>query len=111
MKPLDILMPSAGMGVVADLIEGRFPLRRLWLEADPEAWLAAHGASVRALVSAGGHGRIDGALMGRLPRLEIVASFGVGYDHIDAAWAGEQGIIVTHTPACSTTRSPTSPWR
>jgi len=23
---------------------------------------------------------------------------GVGYDHIDAAWAGQHGIIVTHTP-------------
>ena len=36
--------------------------------------------------------------MRRLPGLEIVASFGVGYDHVDARWAGERGIIVTHTP-------------
>ena len=36
--------------------------------------------------------------MRRLPNLEIVASFGVGYDHIDAAWAAEHGIVVTHTP-------------
>ena len=36
--------------------------------------------------------------MRRLPHLEIVASFGVGYDHVDAKWAGEHGIIVTHTP-------------
>ena len=98
MKPLDILTPWPGMGVVADLVEEKFPLRRLWLEADPEAWLAEHAHSIGALVSAGGHGRIDAALMGRLPRLEIVASFGVGYDHIDAAWAGERGIVVTHTP-------------
>ena len=34
----------------------------------------------------------------RLPNLEIVASFGVGYDHVDAQWAGEHGIVVTHTP-------------
>jgi lactate dehydrogenase-like 2-hydroxyacid dehydrogenase len=27
-----------------------------------------------------------------------VASFGVGYDHIDAKWAGEHGIVVTNTP-------------
>jgi lactate dehydrogenase-like 2-hydroxyacid dehydrogenase len=37
--------------------------------------------------------------MARLPKLEIVASFGVGYDHIDAAWAGAHGIVVTHTPS------------
>ena len=30
--------------------------------------------------------------------LEIVANFGVGYEHIDAAAAGRLGIIVTHTP-------------
>ncbi len=33
-----------------------------------------------------------------LPNLEIVSSFGVGYDQIDAAAAAERGIIVTHTP-------------
>ena len=41
---------------------------------------------------------VDGAFMARFPRLEIVSSFGVGYDHIDAAWAGAHGITVTNTP-------------
>jgi lactate dehydrogenase-like 2-hydroxyacid dehydrogenase len=36
--------------------------------------------------------------MSRFPRLEIISSFGVGYDHIDAAWAGGHGITVTNTP-------------
>jgi lactate dehydrogenase-like 2-hydroxyacid dehydrogenase len=36
--------------------------------------------------------------MTRFPRLEIVSSFGVGYDHVDAAWAGAHGITVTNTP-------------
>ena len=36
--------------------------------------------------------------MQRLPKLEIVSSFGVGYDHVDAIAAGERGIVVTHTP-------------
>jgi lactate dehydrogenase-like 2-hydroxyacid dehydrogenase len=36
--------------------------------------------------------------MARFPRLEIVSSFGVGYDHIDAKWAGQHGVIVTNTP-------------
>ena len=98
MKPLDVLMPAAGMGLVDDLVGARFPLHRLWLEPDREAWLVEHGPSIRAVASAGGHGQIDPAFMRRLPDLEIVASFGVGYDHIDAQWAGEHGIIVTHTP-------------
>ena len=33
------------------------------------------------------------------PNLQIISSFGVGYDHIDAkAWAGRHGIVVTNTP-------------
>src|SRR5229473_4748954 len=42
--------------------------------------------------------RVDGPFMTRFPRLEIVSSFGVGYDHVDAAWAGAHGITVTNTP-------------
>jgi lactate dehydrogenase-like 2-hydroxyacid dehydrogenase len=53
---------------------------------------------LRALAVSAPPGRIDSAFMSRLPKLEIVSSFGVGYDHIDAKWAGEHGIIVTHTP-------------
>ena len=32
------------------------------------------------------------------PKLEIVASFGVGYDHVDSAYARENNIVVTNTP-------------
>jgi len=33
-----------------------------------------------------------------LPRLEIVSTFGVGYDHIDVQWAAAHGVTVTNTP-------------
>jgi lactate dehydrogenase-like 2-hydroxyacid dehydrogenase len=36
--------------------------------------------------------------LGRFPKLEIISSFGVGYDHVDAKWAAAHGIIVTNTP-------------
>src|SRR5215468_2633927 len=42
--------------------------------------------------------QIDAAFMQRFPRLEIVSSYGVGYDHVDAKWAGAHGILVTNTP-------------
>ena len=32
------------------------------------------------------------------PKLEIAASFGVGYDHVDASYAREHNIVVTNTP-------------
>ncbi len=36
--------------------------------------------------------------LARFPKLEMVASFGVGYDHIDAVYARENNIMVTNTP-------------
>ena len=98
MKPLDVLMPGAGMGLVADLIAEKLPLHRLWLEASPDAWLAEWAPKLRAVSTSTHLFPVDAAFMRRLPRLEIVASFGVGYEHIDAKWAGEHGVVVTHTP-------------
>jgi lactate dehydrogenase-like 2-hydroxyacid dehydrogenase len=86
------------MGLVGEQIEKRARLHRLWRESDPEAALARIAPNIRAIVATGHPPKIDAALMSRLPRLEFVSSFGVGYDHIDAAWAGQHGIVVTHTP-------------
>ena len=36
--------------------------------------------------------------LSQFPKLEMVASFGVGYDHIGSAYAREHDIIVTNTP-------------
>lgn len=41
---------------------------------------------------------ISADLMRALPKLEIVANFGVGYDAVDAAHAGRNSIMVTNTP-------------
>ena len=69
--------------------------------ADRDAVLASV-AHVRAMAVAAPVEPINDALLARLPQLEIVASFGVGYDHIDAAAAAKRGIIVTHTPGVLT---------
>ena len=42
--------------------------------------------------------RADAKTLARFPKLEIVAAFGVGYDHVDAAYARDHNIIVTNTP-------------
>lgn len=41
---------------------------------------------------------MNGAMMARCPQLEIVSSFGVGYDNIDVKYAGEHKIVVCNTP-------------
>ena len=49
-------------------------------------------------IATGGHAKVDGPFLQKLPKVEIVANFGVGYDTVDAAWAGQHGIVVTNTP-------------
>ncbi|HEY0878448.1 MAG TPA: D-glycerate dehydrogenase [Zeimonas sp.] len=45
-----------------------------------------------------GSDRIDRALLDACPRLKIVATGTVGYNHIDVAACAERGIAVTNTP-------------
>jgi lactate dehydrogenase-like 2-hydroxyacid dehydrogenase len=40
----------------------------------------------------------DKAALALFPKLEIVASFGVGYDHVDSNYAREHNVVVTNTP-------------
>ena len=42
--------------------------------------------------------RVDQAMLSKFPKLEIISSFGVGYDHVDVAYARDHNIVVTHTP-------------
>jgi lactate dehydrogenase-like 2-hydroxyacid dehydrogenase len=65
---------------------------------DREAFLAEMADRVRALAVTYSSEKVSAEFMQRLPKLEIVSSFGVGYDHIDAKWAGAHGIVVTNTP-------------
>jgi lactate dehydrogenase-like 2-hydroxyacid dehydrogenase len=64
---------------------------------DRDAFCAAH-AQVRAIACSATTEQIPGALMAHFPQLEIVSSFGVGYDHVDVKWAAAHGVIVTNTP-------------
>src|SRR5213080_4658002 len=63
-----------------------------------EKFFDENGPRVRAMALAATEERVDGPFMTRFPQLEIISSFGVGYDHVDAAWAGGHGITVTNTP-------------
>ena len=98
MAEFDVLVPVAGMAQVSGDIEKRVALHRLWLEPDPDQTLARLAPKIKAIVATSHKAVVDEALMRRLPNLEIVVGYGVGYDHIDAAFAGQHGVIVTHTP-------------
>lgn len=58
---------------------------------------AADLGKIRAIAVAG-HRKFGPDDFAKMPKLEIVAKFGVGYDSIDVTAATEAGIIVTNTP-------------
>ena len=43
-------------------------------------------------------GRFPASLIERLPKLEVIGSFGVGYDGVDVRAAAAAGVVVTNTP-------------
>jgi lactate dehydrogenase-like 2-hydroxyacid dehydrogenase len=74
-----------------------YEVHRYWDAADRPALLAAHGAAIRAVATDGHHG-VPPDAMAALPALEVVASYGVGYDAIDVAACKARGVRVTNTP-------------
>lgn len=84
---------------VSGLIENAFTLHKLWETTDQPALLKQVGPSIRGIIAGfGGHGAVGKDLVDHLPNLEIIASHGVGYDHVDARFMGARNVIVTNTP-------------
>jgi len=65
--------------------------------SDAAAFLADHGPAVDAVVSSGRNG-VNAALIDALPKLRLVAHFGVGYDNVDVAHAKKKGVAISNTP-------------
>ncbi len=74
-----------------------FDVHRLHEEADRRAFLAAHGAGFVGLVTSAAVGA-GAELIGALPNLRVISSFGVGLDKLDLAAAAQRGIAVGYTP-------------
>ncbi|MFC3676884.1 2-hydroxyacid dehydrogenase [Ferrovibrio xuzhouensis] len=74
-----------------------YTVHALWQTADKAALLKDIAPRIRGMVTSGGVGA-DRALIEALPKLEIISSFGVGYDPIDIDCAKERKVIVTNTP-------------
>src|SRR5262249_22539503 len=96
-KP-DVLLMGPLKPVILDGLAPLFNVHRLADAKDREAFTADVADKVRGIAVSYSDQKVDGPLMSRMPRLEIISSFGVGYDHLDAKWAGEHGIVATNTP-------------
>ncbi len=91
---IEILQTTPLLASCEQALAARYTVHKLHEQADKDAWLAANGARIRAHAGSG----VQADLMDKLPNLEIIASFGVGYDNIDIAGAKARNIRVTNTP-------------
>jgi lactate dehydrogenase-like 2-hydroxyacid dehydrogenase len=98
MKQVEVLMTAPMLPSVAEALDQTFVLHRLWEQSDPAEFLRVNGPSIRGVATSTLFGCVDSGLLDQLPALEIVASFGVGYDNVDVAAAAERGVVVTNTP-------------
>jgi hypothetical protein len=72
-------------------------VHRLWEAPDRDVLLKRVAPQIGIVVTTGGVGA-SRALIKQLPKLRLIACFGVGVDAIDLAAARERGVAVTNTP-------------
>ena len=94
----DVLLIGPKKPVIVDGLKAVFNVHIMADAKDGDELVSSLAPRLRAIAVSASTERVDGALMARLPKLEIVSTFAVGYDHIDVKWAGEHGVVVTNTP-------------
>jgi lactate dehydrogenase-like 2-hydroxyacid dehydrogenase len=92
----EIIITAQGHKGTMERLQNEFAPVKLWEASDKDAALK-NAAHFRGLAHFG-HSKVDGRLMDALPKLEIIANFGVGVDQIDLEAAKQRKIIVTNTP-------------
>src|SRR6202166_3012482 len=97
-EKIDLLIYGPSKPIVDNGFSDQFVLHSFETTGDLERLTPAVAEKIRGAAvtynSVGG----DSKTLARFPKLEIVSTFGVGYDHIDAEYAREYNIVVTNTP-------------
>lgn len=91
-----ILSMGEMMPDVEEQLDRRFHVHRS-AKSGLQQIVDAYGPLIRGIATRGRE-PTTADLIARLPALEVVANFGVGYDSIDLVAAAERGIVVTNTP-------------
>ena len=97
-EKIDLLIHGPNKPIVDNGFSDQFVLHHFETTHDLERLTAEVAAKVRGMAITYNTVRGDARMLARFPRLEIIAAFGVGYDHVDAAWARDHNIMVTNTP-------------
>ena len=94
MKP-EVLMVTPLMPHMEVALDAAYDVKRLFEADDEAAYLAEVGPGIRGAATMG---KASAELIDALPALEIISSFGVGYDGVNVERAAERKVIVTNTP-------------
>src|SRR5882757_1702076 len=95
---IEIVLTGPLPNATADGLDAAFRVYRPFTTADQKEKLDKAAAEIRGVAAGVSHDHLNDAFFDRFPKLEILASCGVGYDHVDAKAAARRGIIVTNTP-------------
>ena len=97
-EKIDLLIYGPSKPIVDNGFSDQFVLHKFETKHDLERLSPADTAKIRGAAITYNSVRGDSATLARFPKLEIVSSFGVGYDHVDANYARDHNIMVTNTP-------------
>ena len=96
MKP-EVLQVGPMMPHVEAALNDAYTVHRFWEAADKAALLAEAGPRIQA-VATDGHNGLKPDIFDALPALEIISSYGVGYDAVDVSACKARNVRVTNTP-------------
>jgi len=97
-EKIDLIVHGPSKPIVNNGFPDQFVLHHFETTGDLERLRSEVAAKVRGMAITYNTVRGDARMLARFPKLEIIASFGVGYDHVDAAYARDHNIMVTNTP-------------
>ena len=96
MKP-DLIVTGKMYPPTMAALDAAYATHKLYDAKDRDALIASVAERITAVASSNSGG-IDAATIARLPKLKVIAHFGVGYDTVDMGAARARGIPVTNTP-------------
>src|SRR2546430_1732223 len=98
---IDVLSIGAFPEATNAELANRFAVTHHFPRPTPDALGAELKSRIRAIATEANRGA-DRALIAALPKLEVIAIFGVGTDSVDLAAARERNVMVTNTPGILT---------
>jgi lactate dehydrogenase-like 2-hydroxyacid dehydrogenase len=97
-EKIDLLIYGPNKPIVTNGFSDQFVLHAFETTHDIERLTPEVAGRIRGAAVTYNSVRGDSTTLAKFPKLEIVSSFGVGYDHVDAAYARDHNIMVTNTP-------------